>query len=187
MWPESIKVTQCTEVSRRVIIGTTSRNLKQIEDDLGAHRWDLNMRCFVMPFQDKAARGFLFSLQRINAFVEYSDPDWQTDISNKTTNGARNAGDSQIALTSVAGLEPYLMLNFANHPKLYMIESINGNTLTLNCPLQKGVPASTAVIFNQPKGTFVLPTELKRSADLPKRLRLELLEFNLRLNEAVGW
>lgn len=184
-WNDDLKIRECTEVSRRTVIASEARNLVSYQDDLGAHRFDFRMRCFCKPEGLRSANAFILFLQSPGNFVEYSDPDWQSSVGSKTTNGARSAGDTQIALTSITNVTVGMFLNFANHSKLYSIVHISGNTLTLNCPLQSSVPASTSVNLNTPKALIELPQDLKRSLSLSKKLRLELTDINLRFQEVI--
>lgn len=182
---EDIFIIKSFDITSTVVHqSSTSRDLKTIGRNLGGHRFDARMRLEVKPEMAKAAFGFICNLQRNNQFFDYSDHllGGGTD---RTVNGARSAGDSQIALTSVAGVSVYDFVRFASHSKLYQIIDIAGNTLTLNTPLQGSVAGSTTASMANPSLRLELPPELKQDATLASRLRRELSSINLRFWERV--
>lgn len=163
---------------------STSRDLKTLNRRLPGHRYDVRMRLEIEPWQYMAAGGWLEGMQRDNAFFTYSDPAWQVGT-NKTVNGSRSAGDSQVAFTSISGVEIGHFVNFASHAKLYRIVDIAGNTVTLNTPLQSNVAGSSAANMAAPTITLELAPDLKSRGDLSSSLTRNLSRINLRAQEAL--
>lgn len=165
-------------------ISSESRDLKMITRRLPGHRYNVRMRLDVKPWDYMRAGAWLELMQGDNQFFTYTDSLWLGG-SNRTVNGARPAGDSQIALTSVTGVQAGQFVNFSSHSKLYRIVNIAGNTLTLNTPLQYSVAAGSQALMETPKITLELPPDVKRNTQLTHGLTRDLGRINLRGIEAI--
>lgn len=165
-------------------ISSESRDLKTITRRLPGHRYSAKMRLEVKPWDYMRAGAWLELMQGDNQFFTYTDSLWLGGV-NRNVNGARAAGSSTVALTSVSGVEVGRFVNFTSHDKLYRIVYISGNTITLNTPLQVAVQAGSVANMANPRILLELPVELKRNAELSQGLTRTLGRINLRAQEAI--
>lgn len=187
-FPDFIERISFDMTSERVVVSSESRSKSVLTRSLTGQRFDVQMRCFVRPWNTLRAQGWIESMQRDNVTTTYTDEQWveqQSSIGNKTTNGARAAGNTTVALTSISGVFVGARLNFAGHSKLYSVVAISGNTITLNTGLLASVAAGSAVNFSNPTVTLELAPELKRSSGVTQGLSRSLGRVNLRLQEVV--
>jgi hypothetical protein len=184
-WPDYLIVKNVDVISNQPIVSSEARNLKIFTREISGHRFDINLRIDIKPVDRKKASGFLTALQADGNFVSYSAPEWAGNGGTKVTNGARVAGDRSISFTSITNVSLFDWLTFSNHDKLYRINSILGNTVTLNTRLQSDVPGSTNVELATPTGLYELSPQLKNSSLFNRKLLRQLSSFNLRLVEAI--
>lgn len=185
IFPDYLLIKSIDVISNQPIVTSEARNLKVLSRELSGHRFDLNMRIEVEPWNAKKAGGFFFGLQQDSATVEFSDAEWASSASNKTVSGAVSAGVRDLTLNNVTDLNIGDWANVAGHAKLYRIIDIVGSMVTLNTPLHDDVADMAVFTVDAPEGIFELHPDLKRNAVFASKLDRELSNISLRLIEVV--
>lgn len=183
MFPSYIRVNSVDWESEQNVASSESRNMITLNRTLPGHRWSGRFGIQVLPFDVRAARAWFYGLQRDDANVTYSDPDWATSITGRSASAAATSGATQFQISDQAGIEPGMMLNFSGHSKLYMVRDVSEFDVLIFPELHADVALDEPLVLDEPTATVELPPELKRSATLSSQLEKDPSSINLRMRE----
>lgn len=69
---------------------------------------------------------------------------------NITTDGLNNKGSTQVNVSAITGVQPNHTISFDSHPDdLYVVQSVQGNEITLTEALKENIPASTEIQWHK--------------------------------------
>lgn len=130
---------------------TESRSLITYSRVTPAQRWDLSVNGIVLPANVDAFNAWFVGLTgSLNTF-EYTIPVYgESQSANLTMTADANAGDRSIAVNNASDVLPGKYFNVGGGTKLYMVQSVSGNTINFFPWLVADVSDGAPVEFESP-------------------------------------